>query len=109
VRSPTGRFSIDVNTKTDQAPWYEVTFSRVNTSVDEESNASITLAPNPVADHFTVLGTDVTRITITDLLGNIVYKGEDAVVNTSALAPGAYNVEVFANGVTTSRMINVMR
>ena len=108
ARSPTGRFSIEVNTKTDQSPWYRVEFSRINTSVDDEEGTSIAIAPNPATNHFNVIGENVTHVRVVDMLGNIVYNGTDATVNTTQLASGNYSVQITSGNKTLHKTINVV-
>ena len=100
-RSPTGRFSMVVETNVDQTPWYLVEFSRVSTSVDEEGAAPfVSVAPNPVYDgSFTVrhIG-PAQQIEIIDMTGSIVRRqsatGEATRIQTLGLASGVYTVMV---------------
>ncbi len=73
-------------------------------SVDELTPLSITVAPNPANDYFTVKTNDVkdAKIKVVDVLGNIVLKestlGSTKTISTSNLRNGVYFVTVEAEG-----------
>jgi len=100
-RSPTGRFSIAVETNVDQSPWYLVEFANVPTSVDEEGRAPyLSVAPNPVTDgSLTVRHVSAAQtVELVDLTGAVVRTqvaaGESTHIETSGLAAGVYTVVI---------------
>jgi len=71
-RSPTGRFSIAVNTAQYKTPWYRLEFGRINTSVDDITGSPrIAVVPNPINDGTAYLRhpADAMSVTITNMNG----------------------------------------
>ena len=100
-RSPTGRFSIAVETNVDESPWYLVEFSNIPTSVEEGGVAPVVgVAPNPVFDgSFTVRHVSAAlQIEVVDMTGAVVRSqsatGEATRVPTRGLASGVYTVMI---------------
>lgn len=114
ARSPTGRFSIAVNTGQLKTPWYRLEFSRINTSVDEEQAASIlAVVPSPatgdvayVRHHHnasTILIVDVNGVVLRTVTAST--NGNTA-VDLSGLANGTYAAVVAGSrGAVTTRFV----
>lgn len=100
-RSPTGRFSLAVETNVDQSPWYLVEFSNIPTSVAEGGlPPAIRAVPNPVTDgRLSVHHADAAhRVDVVDLTGAVVRtqaaSGSLTSLNVNGLAAGVYTVLV---------------
>ncbi|RPI68532.1 MAG: T9SS C-terminal target domain-containing protein [Ignavibacteriae bacterium] len=95
VRSPTGRFSIALNTKQYATPWYRLEFSRVTSGV--------------VVDEDLVVNAEGSySLTVADLTGNIVMSanGDGHVpVDVSSLAAGMYMVRIVSAGTARTEKI----
>jgi hypothetical protein len=73
------------------------------TGINESSAFGISVYPNPVDDQLTITNSTASSLTITNLLGQVVYSssvtGNKTTVNTSEFTPGVYFINlVSANG-----------
>ena len=82
------------------------------TSIDDPNAALTSLYPNPAQDMVTVTSTlPMTQLTVTNYVGQVVYKSEmndatSTVLNTSSYQSGVYLVKIDTeNGVVTKRVI----
>ena len=83
----------------------------VNVNYDEvpENQAEIALFPNPTKDNVTIKAAGMRHITVTSVLGQVVYDAEvddnEVILNMSQYNAGVYMVRVVtANGVGTRRV-----
>ncbi len=65
-------------------------------STDEQATlpSNIILYPNPASDHVTVSSPNFSFITIRDMFGRIMYRGESNTISTSGWSAGVYYAEV---------------
>ena len=74
-----------------------------------ENSAEIALFPNPTKDNVTIKAAGMRHITVTSVLGQVVYDAEvddnEVILNMSQYNAGVYMVRVVtANGVGTRRV-----
>jgi hypothetical protein len=69
--------------------------------IDEEpASSSMTVYPNPFSDQVKIEGVEYNRVTVTNLVGQVVYSNnefEDGGIDLSNLVEGAYFISVFNN------------
>lgn len=78
------------------------------TNVDEQSDHALLVWPNPFNEALEVQATPGSRITVSDVLGNVVYTTLLPSERTSHVVhavPGTYVVTVMKNGQSTSQLI----
>lgn len=98
-RSPSGRFSIDINTRSDETPWYQILFTKLGTDVTEADASGIEISPNPAADYVRIKADDLHSVRVMDLYGIVVLAKQsdylnDITIPTDRLPSGSYTVEV---------------
>ncbi len=98
-RSPSGRFSIDIDTRADETPWYKILFTKLGTDVAEAEASAVEISPNPAGDYVHVKSDALYGIRILDLYGIAVFvkQGDylnDITIPTDRLPSGSYTVEV---------------
>jgi hypothetical protein len=81
-----------------------------NVGITETATIQFALYPNPTTDNVTVaLDENITRLTITDMLGKVVFElyevGSATTVSTSTFAKGFYLVRVESNGATATKKL----
>ncbi len=111
AKSQTGRFSLAINTATDQTPWYRVEFFNVATGIDEDGGGTIVVAPNPVSDRLFIRSDGVIRSSLLDMFGAPVVVGEGAdgmMLDVSHVASGTYVLETFCNGTRNVQKVHVV-
>ncbi|MBI2794272.1 MAG: carbohydrate binding domain-containing protein [Ignavibacteria bacterium] len=101
-RSPTGRFSIEIDTRSDETPWYKILFTRLGTGVAETEASAVEISPNPAADYVHVKSEALRSVKILDLYGTAVLAKQvdylnDITIPTDRLPSGSYTVEVTTN------------
>lgn len=116
-RTPTGRFSIAINTAQFKTPWYRLEFSRINTSVDDiAGTSSVAVVPNPVSDGAAFLrhGADAVSLDITNINGTILRTltpspDGNTALDLKDLSSGSYTVIVRGRQQTTTAHFVIVR
>ena len=115
-RSPTGRFSIPINTAQYKTPWYRLEFGRINTSVDDITGSTTTVVvPNPIHDGTAFLrhGTDAVSLDIMNINGTILRTltpspDGNTALDLKELSSGSYTVIVRGrHNATTAHFVLV--
>ncbi len=82
------------------------------TGIDDPNAVTTNLYPNPAQDHVTVTSTQpMTRVTVTNYVGQVVYTSElfeatTVELNTSSYQTGVYLVKIDTdNGVVTKQVV----
>ncbi|HPS70976.1 MAG TPA: T9SS type A sorting domain-containing protein [Bacteroidales bacterium] len=71
-----------------------------------ESNNSFKIYPNPATTLLTIIGNDIQKIEVYNLVGQKIYTGTENTINTETFAPGTYFVKVTTSkGVLTKKAV----
>lgn len=65
--------------------------------------------PNPTRDQFTVVGTNISSVTLLNSLGEIVYEGSTNIIPTTGLANGRYVLLVSSTGKYYAELVLVQK
>lgn len=112
ARSVTGRFSLAINTKEHNTPWYKVEFFNVPSTVSEADQTPLSIAPNPSAEYAYVRSAGNVVVTCYDVLGHALFTTEgqgEVKLNTSRLPVGQYVLDIAIDGKHTTRPLSVCR
>jgi hypothetical protein len=84
-----------------------VTLDVVGVGISENEKIGVMVYPNPVKDQLNIVTNgNITKITITDANGKVVYNGMNQTVNFSSFSKGVYFVKVeTAQGTSNTKFI----